>query len=159
MKKTIKIFLYLAFGAYCLALIKFLLLDGSFQTEDSVGYYFSRSNLLPFKTVWDYIQKLKNYSINLVTVITNLIGNFIVLFPMGGFLPCLFLKMRNFTNTIFVCLAIVCVVELLQPLLCIGYFDIDDFIFNLAGASVGFLIVHIPFINKMLKSTYIYMEK
>ena len=159
MKKTIKIFLYTAFGIYCLALIKFLLLDGRFQTEDSVGYYFSRSNLLPFKTVWAYIQKLKNDSINLVTVITNLFGNFIVLFPMGCFLPCLFFKMRKFTNTIFVCLAIVSVVELLQPLLCIGYFDIDDFIFNLTGAGLGFLTVHIPFLNKVLTNIGIYVEK
>ncbi len=158
MKKAIKITLYIFFCIYCLALVKFLLLDGRIYTEDTVGFYFSQSNLIPFKTVWDYVEKLAADKINIGTVVKNLVGNLIVLFPMGCFLPCMFKAMRKYRSTLAVCAAVVLAVELLQPLLRMGFFDIDDFIFNLAGASAGYLVVHIPFVNRLLQRIFVYCE-
>ena len=158
MKKTIKIALYIFFSIYCLALIKFLLLDGRVHTEDTIGFYFGQSNLIPFKSIWDYIEKLTADRINVDIVIKNVVGNLIVLFPMGCFLPCMFKSMRKYKNTLAVCFGVILIVELLQPLLRVGFLDIDDFIFNLSGASLAYLFVHIPFLNKFLKKTYIYNE-
>lgn len=158
MKKAIKILLYILFAIYCLALIKFLFLEGRVHHENTIGYYFSRSNLIPFKSIFDYIDKLIENRIDVDIVVKNIAGNLIVLFPMGCFLPCIFPKMRKYKNTLAVCLGVVFIVELSQPLLRIGYLDIDDFIFNLSGASLGFLIVHIPFVNKLLKKIHIYIE-
>ncbi len=159
MKKAVKILLYIFFCIYCLALIKFLLLDGRVHTDNTIGSYFSQSNLIPFKTVWDYISKLNENRIDSDIVIKNIAGNFIVLFPMGCFLPCMFKRMRKFKNTLAVCFMVVLTFELLQPLLRVGFFDIDDFILNLSGASLAFLIVHIPFVNMLLKKSCIYVEQ
>ncbi len=157
MQKTVKILLYVFFVIYCLALVKFLLLDGRYINHTAtIGDFFSRSNLIPFKTVWNFIERLKQDSINVDIVIKNIVGNLIVLFPMGCFLPCMFQKCRKYPKVLAVCFCIVLFVELLEPLLRMGYLDIDDFIFNLSGASLGYLFVHIPFLNKLLKKTYIY---
>ncbi len=158
MKKAVRITLYIFFGIYSLALVKFLLLDGRIYTEDTIGFYFSQSNLIPFRSIWNYIEKLSADRINIGTVIKNIVGNLIVLFPMGCFLPCMFKPMRKYRSTLAVCLGVVLFVELLQPLLRMGFFDIDDFIFNLSGASLGYLIVHIPFVNRILRRIYIYCE-
>lgn len=47
-------------------------------------------------------------------------------------------------------------IELLQPLLHVGVFDIDDIILNVAGTIAGYLFVHIRSINLILKKTQIY---
>ncbi len=158
MKKAVKIGVYTAFVIYCLALVKVLLLDGRVQSESSVWFYFRYSNYIPFKTVINYIQMLAKQQINSETAIVNLVGNLIVLFPMGCFLPCMFPRFRKLRHTFFLCLCLVCAVELTQPLLRIGFFDIDDFILNLGGAVLGFLTVQIPPITRMLKKLYIYFE-
>ena len=159
MRKAVKILLYVFFVIYCLALVKFLLLDGRHvHTEATIGEFFSRSNFIPFKTVYDYIIRLKNDTINADIVIKNLIGNLIVLFPMGCFLPCMFAWFRKFWKVLALCFGIVLFVELLQLLLRMGSLDVDDFIFNLSGASLGYLFVHIPFLNNLLKKFYVYAE-
>ena len=156
MKKTIKIALYVAFGIYCLALINFFFINGRHYTENSVAYFFSRSNLIPFKTVVDYQQKMARNQINASTAIRNILGNLVVLFPLGCFLPCLWKPMQRFRYTILTSFGVVLLVELLQPTLCRGAFDIDDFILNLSGACLGFWIVHIPFVTRLLKRFFVY---
>ena len=159
MKKAVKILLYICFVIYCLALVKFLLLDGRHvHTEATVREFFSRSNLIPFKTVYDYIVRLQNDSINVDIVVKNLIGNLIVLFPMGCFLPCMFASFRKFWKVLALCFGIVLFVELLQLLLRMGSLDVDDFIFNLSGACLGYGFVHIPFLHQILQKTYVYTE-
>lgn len=159
MKKAVKILLYVFFVIYCLALVKFLLLDGRhINSTATVGEFFGRSNLIPFKTVWDYIVRLKQDSINADIVVRNLVGNLIVLFPMGCFLPCMFKSCRKFLRVLAICFCIVLCVELSEPLLRMGYLDIDDFIFNLSGASLGYALVHIPFLNQLLHKLCIYVE-
>ena len=158
MKKTVKIMLYVFFGVYCLALIYLFFIKGRYYSEDTIGFYFSQSNFVPFKSVCTYISKLTADRINLDIVIRNIAGNLIVLFPMGCFLPCMFRFCRKLKSTLSVCFAVVLAVEVLQPLLRVGFLDVDDIIFNLAGAGLGFLFVNIPFVNRQLKKTYIYTE-
>ncbi len=159
MKKAVKILLYVFFVIYCLALVKFLLLDGRhINTESTIGEFFSRSNVIPFKTIWEYVIRLKEDSINVDIVVKNLVGNLIVLFPMGCFLPCIFNTFRKYWRVLAICFCIVLFVELLEPLLRMGYLDIDDFIFNLSGASLGYAMVHIPFLHQLLIKAHIYVE-
>ena len=158
MKKTLRVLLYILFCIYCLALVKFLFLDGRYYSEDTVRFYYSRSNFVPFKTVYDYILKLNTAQINSDVIIKNIVGNFVVLLPMGCFLPCMFQVCRKFKNVFFICVGIVLVVELLQPLLRIGFFDIDDLILNLSGACLGFLFVHVSFVNRLLRKAGFYGE-
>ena len=46
--------------------------------------------------------------------------------------------------------------ETVQLFTLLGSFDIDDFIFNLSGACLGFAVVRIPFINRLLKRIFVY---
>lgn len=151
MKKVLRVLLYVLFCIYCLVLVKLFFFDGRFVSEGSVLSYYSRSNLIPFRSVYDYLSKLNAGRINPDIVIKNIVGNLAVLFPMGCFLPCMFRICRKFKNTFLICAGIVLWVELLQPLLRVGFLDIDDFILNLSGACLGFLFVHIPFLNRLLK--------
>ncbi|MBP3314965.1 MAG: VanZ family protein, partial [Clostridia bacterium] len=104
--------------------------------------------------VYEYIEKIINNRINVDTAITNLIGNIIVFLPMGAFLPCLFQKMRSFKKTVLTVFFIVLGIELLEIILAMGTFDIDDFIFNLGGAMIGYAVMLIPVFQKIRNSIF-----
>jgi len=145
-KKTLKIIAWSAFVFYCLALIYIFIIQrinfysGHYKLED----FFVHSNFVPFKTLYDYIVRIANDSIKLDIVIVNLVGNLIVFLPMGCFLPCLFQKMQNFKGTILLVLGIVLSIELGQILFGLGSFDVDDVIFNVGGAMIGYGVMCIP---------------
>ncbi len=151
MKKTLKTIAWSAFGFYCLALIYIFIIErinrysGVYKLEE----FFLYSNFIPFKTVYDYIVRIANDSINLDIAVKNLVGNLIVFLPMGCFLPCLFEKMRSFKNTALCVLAIVLCIELGQILFGVGSFDIDDIIFNVGGGMIGYAIMCIPAVDKL----------
>ena len=111
---------------------------------ESIREFLLRVNLIPFKTVYEYIEKIINNRINVDTAITYLIGKIIVFLPMGVFLPCLFQKMRSFKKTVLTVFFIVLGIELIEIILAMGAFDIDDFIFNLGGAMTGYAVMCIP---------------
>ncbi len=152
MKKVLKIAVWSAFVFYCLALLYIFILDriDDIRPYESIREFLLRVNLIPFRTVYEYIDKIINNRINVDTAITNLIGNIIVFLPMGAFLPCLFYKMRNFKKTVLTAFFIVLGIELLEIILAMGAFDIDDFIFNLGGAMIGYALVCIPFVKKII---------
>ena len=102
MKKALKIIVWSAFVFYCLVLLYIFVLDriSHIRPYESIREFQLRVNLIPFKTVYEYIEKIINNRINVDTAITNLIGNIIVFLPMGAFLPCLFQKMRSFKKTV-----------------------------------------------------------
>lgn len=98
MKKVLKIAVWSAFVFYCFVLLYIFIFDriSHIRPYESIQDFLLRVNLIPFRTVYEYIDKIINNRINLDTAITNLIGNIIVFLPMGAFLPCLFHKMRSF---------------------------------------------------------------
>ena len=154
MKKALQITVWSAFVFYCLVLLYIFILtriNTHIRPYESIGDFLSRINLIPFGTVYEYIDKIINNRINVDTAITNLVGNMIVFLPMGTFLPCLFRKMRSFRKTVLTVFFIVLGIELIEIILAMGAFDIDDFIFNLGGAMIGYTIVCIPFVKKMMQ--------
>ena len=156
MKKVLKIAVWSAFVFYCLVLLYIFILDriSHIRAYESIRDFLLRVNLIPFRTVYEYIDKIINNRINVDTAITNLIGNIIVFLPMGAFLPCLFHKMRSFKKTILTVFFIVLGIELLEIILAMGAFDIDDFIFNLGGAMIGYALVCIPFIKQICNNIF-----
>ena len=151
MKKTLKIIAWSAFVFYCLTLSYIFIIQ---RINFYSGYYkldelLIHSNLIPFKTVYDYAVRIANDSINLDIAIKNLVGNLIVFLPMGCFLPCLFQKMRSFKNTALLVLGIVLCIEFSQILFGIGSFDIDDIIFNVGGGMIGYAIMCIPAVKTL----------
>ena len=157
-QKIIRIFLWMAFVIYGFALICILFLsrNGRFQYSSFAEYIKYSVNLIPFKTVWEYVlEYIARGPWVLSIAIRNIAGNFILFFPMGMFLPCLFPKTRKFGRTALIAFCTILCVELTQLFLRLGIFDVDDLILNISGWLLGFAVLKIPFINKILKKFFL----
>ena len=152
-QKTIKICLWTAFSVYCLVLA-FLLLLSRFERclYSSFAEYVKYSvNLIPFKTVWRYVELyMTKGSWILPIAVRNIAGNIALFFPMGILLPFLFPKMRSFRRILLIAICTTLCVELAQLFLRYGICDVDDVILNVAGWLLGFAVLKIPFINRIL---------
>ena len=152
MRRLARTFLWGTFLLYTFVLIKLLFLRVRFADTNLLHHI----NLIPFRTLFGYIEKIANNRINPDIAIENLIGNLILFFPMGCYLPCLSAKVRKLGKFLLILLGILVGAEVLQWLLCVGSFDVDDLIFNLFGAMMGYWTVRIPFVNRLLTRTYLY---
>jgi glycopeptide antibiotics resistance protein len=105
-----------------------------------------RLNLVPVvNTATYYLTVLDNHDDNAALhALENIIGNLILLFPLGTFLPCIFRSVRSFKRVLAICVFASFSIELIQFFLRqIGTFrtvDIDDLILNSIGGMLGWLI-------------------
>lgn len=149
MKKVVRPILWAVFGLYCFVLIYILFLSRPSTQFFSYAEYFRRfTNFIPFKTIVEYIERYNNGFQNLSVM--NLLGNFVLFLPMGMILPFLFKKLNRFWKVTLCVLGMVVLVEIAQGLLRVGSIDIDDVIFNVSGAMIGYGIIKIPFIHTLL---------
>ena len=150
MKKVVRPILWAVFGFYCLVLIYIVFLSRGSLTHYSYAQYFRQfTNFVPFKMIAEYIQRYNNGFQTLS--VNNLLGNFVLFLPMGMAMPCLFKKLNRFWKVTLCVLGLVVLVEVAQGILRVGSIDIDDVIFNLSGAMIGYGIIKIPFINHVLR--------
>ena len=157
-QKTVRICLWTVFAVYGIALIYILFLSriGRYQYDSFFEYVKYSVNLIPFKTVWGYVQDyMEQGSWILTLAIRNVGGNFILFFPMGMFLPCLFPKTQKFRRTVLISFCTIFCVELIQVCLRCGIFDVDDLILNISGWFLGFAVLKIPFIKNILEKIFI----
>ncbi|CAM4353176.1 glycopeptide antibiotics resistance protein [Paenibacillus endophyticus] len=95
-------------------------------------------NLVPFYTIKKYI--IYHDHFNFDTWFKNLFGNIILFIPIGVFLPLLNRRYSSGFALAAASIIIITAVELMQMLLRVGSFDIDDIILNTFGALLGLLI-------------------
>jgi glycopeptide antibiotics resistance protein len=91
-----------------------------------------RVNLEPFKTIGIYQTWGK-----------QILGNFVMLLPLGIYLPLIYKRLRkayNFIVVLPICFLISVGIELLQLATSYRSTDIDDVILNTLGGGAGFLI-------------------
>ena len=91
-----------------------------------------RVNLEPFKTI-DIYQTLGK----------QILGNFVMLLPLGIYLPLLYTKLRkaySFFAVLFICFLVSVCIELLQLATSYRSTDVDDVILNTLGGGAGFII-------------------
>lgn len=154
MKKFARPALWTVFIIYCFILVYVLFLSRGTRVGFTYAEYMQRfTNFIPFKTIIEYVQRYSNGYWRLATL--NLLGNLALFVPMGMALPCLFKKLNRFWTVILTVLGMVVIVELVQGVLRVGSIDIDDVIFNVVGAMIGYEIIAIPIINKFLKRIYV----
>ena len=91
-------------------------------------------SIIPFKSIYDMV--ISNTSIE--RMIENVLGNVILFIPFGILFPIIFEKKQKEV----LCTAIVfsLLIEIIQFILALGSTDIDDLIFNAAGAYIGHTI-------------------
>ena len=146
MKKLLRALAWLLFILYTCVVLNLLLFGRGVITDASPWEHIATtSSFVPFKTIALQIGQYLGGE-NRGFALRNLGGNFFLLFPIGGLLPCLFAKMNRLWKVALGMTVFIIIAEFLQGLLCIGFIDIDDLILNIAGGTAGYLLVKIPFI-------------
>ena len=149
MKKFARPALWTVFIIYCFVLVEVLFLSRGARSDYSYAEYMRQfTNFIPFKTIIEYVQRYIDGYRNLSVL--NLLGNFVLFVPMGMALPCISKKLNRFWKVTLIVLGMVVAVEITQGLLKVGSVDIDDVLFNVIGAMIGYGIIKIPFIYKLL---------
>ena len=97
-------------------------------------------SLIPFHTISNYIRVLYKSSsaVLLRIVVINLVGNVVMLVPLGFFLPLNWQCFRGFWKCMGWIVLIIVGVELVQFVTLLGSLDVDDLILNAAGGAVGY---------------------
>lgn len=158
MKKCVRPILWVCFSIYCFVLVYVLILNRVASTHISYNQYFRLyTNFIPFKTIIEYLQRYCDGYRNLSVI--NLLGNFLLFMPMGMILPCTFQKLDRFWKVTLTVLCMILAVEIVQGILRVGSVDIDDVLFNIIGAMLGYCIIRIPFIFNLLKKINLIKEK
>ena len=130
--------LWVLFIYYLTILSALLFFGGLFHLDRAWG---GAVNLEPFYTIrrfWIHYRRTGS-----LASLSNLLGNVMILVPLGVLLPVLFRPMRRIW--LFVpLLALICVgVEWLQWYSGLGIADVDDSILNFAGALVGWIVTRL----------------
>lgn len=111
--------------------------------------YWNSVNLIPFRTIADYLSAAMDASAR-GHAIRNLVGNLLLLFPLGFYLPFFLRKMNKLWLYCAATAAGIIAIEVAQLLTLTGSLDIDDFILNFAGAALGFVVFHYTPARKLL---------
>ena len=147
------------FVLYIILLISLTLLDDLFYRGNKVlifdqkflHYYLKYYvNLHPFKMISDFIKAYLNGNLSLKYLLTNIVGNIVMFIPFALFLPRLFKKQKKFGIFFITVSLIIISIELLQLITFSGTCDIDDYILNIGGASIGFIAFNNKKINKYI---------
>jgi glycopeptide antibiotics resistance protein len=126
--------------AYCALLIKIMVLkDMPTIRIGSLMFNFSGTeagrapNLIPFRTILPYLLGYKGFIIASI----NLVGNIALLVPVGFLVPFLYSDI-NWKNALILAITSGLTIEIMQAVLGVGIFDIDDIIFNALGVMTGY---------------------
>ena len=150
MKKFARPILWTIFLIYCFVLVYVLFLSRGTRDGFTFAEYMRRfTNFIPFKTIVEYVQRYIDGYRNLSVL--NLLGNFVLFMPMGVLLPCVIRKLDRFWKVTLTVLGMVVMVEIVQGILRVGSVDIDDVLFNVVGAMIGYGLVRLPFIYNFFK--------
>lgn len=125
--------------AYYLAILSVLLFFGGlFHVDRAWG---SAVNLEPFYTIRRFL--IHYQRTGSLSSLSNLLGNIVILVPLGVLLPVMFRKLRRFWITLPFMAVFAIGVEAVQWRLGVGIADIDDSILNFAGAVVGYVFTRL----------------
>lgn len=106
--------------------------------------YWNSINLIPFKTIIEYITAIADGSIR-GHAIRNLLGNLFLFFPIGFYVSFLLKKTGKIRTYSMIMAAVIIVIEIIQLATKSGSLDIDDFILNFTGTLIGFIVfTHTP---------------
>lgn len=120
------------FWIYFVILVYFLLLS------ERKEYTYYRYNLVLFQEIQRFLNGAKYFSTK--EILLNLLGNVIGFVPLGFMIPVVQRKKTfSFLCVIFVFLFSL-TIEIIQLMLRIGVFDVDDLLLNTLGGFIGYLI-------------------
>ena len=125
--------------AYCILLIKVMVFKDlptiriGYLMLNFSGTHEAPPNFVPFRTIIPYLFGHKG----LIIAGINIVGNIILLVPIGFLVP-FFLKEMNWKKAVLFAVFSGLFIEGLQTMLHVGIFDIDDVILNGIGFMMGY---------------------
>lgn len=137
-RRYLKGALWVLFLYYLALLTVLLFLGGLFHMDRGWG---GTVNLKPFHTIRSYIRFYQNTG-SYVSIL-NLLGNVLIMVPLGILLPLLFRKMRHIWTFLPLAALVSVGVEYLQWHTATGAADVDDSILNFMGAALGYLFIRL----------------
>lgn len=149
--KFVRLIVILVFSVYCMFLAYVLFFNLRFTHLSYINHIKRSVNLIPFKTIAEYISRINNNAINLSTFIENIFGNLVLFLPMGFMLPCISDKFRRFSKVFLTTLIMILIIEATQLFTTLGSFDVDDIVFNMFGCSVGYGIYSLKLTKILLE--------
>lgn len=160
-KRILKSLFFLFFLLYLYLLLSLTLLDASMgRGENSVynsiaqtrhAYNARFVNFVPFRSIYHvYIKGFFRGYVNAYYTLLNLIGNILAFMPLAFFLPYFFPSQAKWYLFLPTALLSVTLIESLQFSFMIGSCDVDDLILNAGGSFLFFLILKIPFVNRLI---------
>ncbi|MFI3252836.1 MAG: VanZ family protein [Eubacteriales bacterium] len=126
---------WILFVYYLYILTMLLFFGGLFQIDRS---YQGEFQMVPFQTIRSYIIHYGNTG-NMISFY-NLLGNLLVMMPLGYFIPSLLPKFQNIKLFLPFILVICLAVEWIQWKTATGIGDIDDSILNFLGAMFSYAV-------------------
>lgn len=124
---------------YYLCILSVLLFFGGLFFVDR-GYG-GTVNIQPFHTIRNYLIYYRRTG-SFVSI-SNLLGNVVILMPLGVLLPLMFRPMRRFWLSLPLAALVACGVEVIQWLTATGAADVDDSILNFLGAALGYVVTRL----------------
>ncbi len=123
-------------GIYLACLIYFMFFSESYgRTLAQQEYHY---NLVPLKEICRFLKY--RHTLGMAAVLINVVGNVAVFIPFGGAVPALYPKVRSFVQMAILSFSTSLVLEVLQLLLKVGCFDVDDLLLNTIGGCIGYLV-------------------
>ncbi len=126
-------------------IINLTLFDKYFNRQVSLNDGFSQylslnSNLIPFKTINNYLIAFRNGNLQLSDFLYNIFGNIFAFAPMALFIPRIIKSTNNMMKYFLFTSVIIIMVEITQMILRCGSCDIDDYILNIIGSCLFYII-------------------
>lgn len=109
------------------------------------------TNLVPFKTMKNYIDGLRENKILPIYVLQFFVFNLMAAFPYGLLLPVAFKGLRNFWKTVGSVFLIAVLKEVFKLFMTVGRCDIDAVIVNVLGGILGFLTFMLIYKNPSIR--------
>lgn len=133
-------FVYLLFLVFVVVL-KF---DGGFEEismlrsqiieNEKIGI--KNVNLIPFHTIGPYLENITE-----MYAFKNIVGNIMIFFPLGFIISNIF--RGKALKSFVICTMIILLIEYIQLIFKIGFFDVDDVFLNSMGCLFSMLLYHV----------------
>ena len=151
--------LWILFILYLIMLLNMTLFDSYFGRINGSNYlldsfniydrFMSSANLIPFRTIRNFIIAVSNGNLSLYMFIYNIFGNLLAFMPLALFLPKLIPFVNKWYKYFLIVSSFIIFIEGMQFVLDVGSLDIDDYILNIVGSMICYFIINIKKLNKL----------
>lgn len=148
-KKMVKQAHHVLFIIYLFNIIWILFLDKDFGRNYETLKQYPMMNFDIFATLRLFIHGYHIGALSLEKLCMNIVGNLIIFMPMAYFLPYYFQSQRHGFVFLWTMGIMVLSVEVIQVVMKTGTGDIDDFLLNMIGVIIFYVILKIGHIERV----------